>query len=81
MRDHCHITGKFRRAAHNQCNLKWQISAERLKIPVFFHNLKGYDSDFVMQNITDEEISVIPYNMEKYLTYQIGEHLVFRDTS
>ena len=22
VRDHCHITGKYRGAAHNQCNLK-----------------------------------------------------------
>ena len=26
VRDHCHVTGKFRRAAHNQCNLKLRIS-------------------------------------------------------
>ena len=24
-KDHCHLTGKFRRAAHNKCNLKYQI--------------------------------------------------------
>ena len=25
VRDHCHISGKFRGAAHNQCNLKLRI--------------------------------------------------------
>ena len=25
VRDHCHIRGKFRGAAHNQCNLKLRI--------------------------------------------------------
>ena len=44
VRDHCHITGCYRGAAHSKCNLSWQISAEKLKIPVVFHNLKGYDS-------------------------------------
>ena len=26
VRDHCHITGKFRGAVHNQCNLKLKIT-------------------------------------------------------
>ena len=38
VRDHCHITGKYRGSAHNNCNLKLQISAEKIKIPVIFHN-------------------------------------------
>ena len=51
VRDHCHITGRYRGAAHNKCNLSWQISAQRLKIPVVFHNLKGYDCHLIMQKI------------------------------
>ena len=34
VRDHCHITGKYRGAAHIHCNLKWAISPQKLKIPV-----------------------------------------------
>ena len=51
VRDHCHITGKYRGSAHDGCNLKLQISAEKIKIPVIFHNLKGYDSHLIMQEI------------------------------
>ena len=51
VRDHCHITGKFRGAAHQDCNLK-QIKPENVKIPVIFHNLRGYDSHFIMQSIS-----------------------------
>ena len=51
VRDHCHITGKYRGAAHRDCNLKWAISAENLKISVVFHNLKGYDCHFIMQKL------------------------------
>ena len=39
VRDHSHITGKFRGAAHNQCNLKVKIPR---KLPIIFHNLGGY---------------------------------------
>ena len=46
VRDHCHITGKYRGSAHDSCNLKLQISAEKVKIPVIFHSLKGSDSHF-----------------------------------
>lgn len=35
VRDHCHVTGKFRGAAHNTCNLNLK---QRELIPVFFHN-------------------------------------------
>ena len=51
VRDHCHITGKYRGSAHKICNLKLQISAEKVKIPVIFHNLKCYDSHFIIQQL------------------------------
>ena len=51
MRDHCHITGKYRGSAHEGCNLKLKISPHNIKIPVIIHNLKGYDSHLTMQYI------------------------------
>src|SRR5206468_6391992 len=36
---HCHITGKYRRLAHKDCNLQLQIIAGQMYIPVIFHNL------------------------------------------
>ena len=51
VRDHCHVTGKYRGSAHQTCNLKLRISAEKIKIPVIFHNLKGYDSHFIMNEL------------------------------
>jgi len=59
VRDHCHITGKYRGSAHNDCNLKLRLDSESIKIPVIFHNLKGYDSHFIMQKngkMIEEEI-------------------------
>ena len=96
VRDHCHITGRFRGSAHQDCNLKLRIKPDNIKIPVIFHNLRGYDSHFIMQQIGEiakkhayknkrgEEchmnINCIPNNMEKYLAFMLGNHLVFLDS-
>ena len=40
VRDHCHITGKYRGSAHKNCNLKLRINPKEMKIPVIFHNLR-----------------------------------------
>ena len=84
VRDHCHVTGKYRGSAHKNCNLKLQISAEKIKIPVIFHNLKGYDSHFIIQKLgklisaqQPISIDVIPFNAEKYMAFYINNHLSF----
>ena len=38
VRDHCHITGKFRGAAHWNCYINFQLTK---KLHVTFHNLRG----------------------------------------
>ena len=63
VRDHCHITGKFRVSAHQECNLRLRIKPEDIKISVIFHNLRGYDSHFIMQQIG--EIANIRIRKEK----------------
>ena len=96
VRDHCHITGKFRGSAHQECNLKLRIKPDDIKIPVIFHNLRGYDSHFIMQQIgeiakkhgytnkkgekQDLNINTIPNNMEKYMAFMLGNHLTFIDS-
>ena len=86
VRDHCHITGKYRGAAHQHCNLKWSLSSEKMKIPVVFHNLKGYDCHLIMQKLgrlieEDQSINVgvIAQNFEKYLGFNL-DNLKFIDS-
>ena len=52
VRDHDHMTGKYRGAAHNECNFKLKLNAKTAPIPVIFHNLKGYDGHLLMQAMT-----------------------------
>ena len=75
VRDHCHITGKYRGAAHMSCNLKLKINPEEVIIPIVFHNLRGYDSHIIMQAISKVEgqIKCIPNNMEKYISFSLGK--------
>ena len=80
VRDHCHITGKYRGSAHNCCNLQLRIDPEKLKIPVIFHNLKGYDSHFIIKKLEkNTNISVIANNFEKYISFKI-DNLQFIDS-
>ena len=75
VRDHCHITGKYRGAAHNACNLKLRLNPKTTVIPVVFHNLRGYDSHLLMQAISRVEgkVTCIPNNTEKYISFSLGQ--------
>ena len=80
VRDHDHIMGWFIGAAHRQCNLERPVS---FKIPVFFHNFRGYDAHLIVHEFgkrRDREIKVIGQNMEKYLQVEWGKNMVFRDS-
>ena len=70
MRDHCHFTGKFRGAAHPDCNLKARKPAFT---PVFFHNLFGYDIHHFVKALTRRKgrIKCIPNNEEKYISLSL----------
>ena len=68
VRDHCHVTGKFRGAAHWSCSINLQLTK---KVPVIFHNLRGYDSHLIFNELDkfDVKISVIPNGLEKYMAF------------
>lgn len=49
VRDHNHATGEYGGAAHAACNLNKRRSTH---IPVFFHNLRGYDTHLIIRIFT-----------------------------
>ena len=54
VRDHCHITGIYRGAAHSACNLNYRINPKSWKLPVVIHNLKGYDGHLIVKALKSE---------------------------
>ena len=79
VRDHCHFTGNYRGAAHFKCNLAFKHPKT---IPVFFHNLEGYDSHLLMQHLgkyKNMKLSCNPTNSEKYISFTLGK-LQFLDS-
>ena len=68
VRDHCHLTGRYRGAAHSKCNLA--IRNPKF-VPVVFHNLEGYDSHLFIKNlgVSEGEIRCIPKTDEKYISF------------
>ena len=72
VRDHCHITGKNRGPAHRSCNSKFKISR---KLPIFFHNLQGYDGHLIFKELHNyEQIKGIPKSIEKYMSTMVNKN-------
>ena len=71
VRDHCHYTGKYKRAAHSICNLRYKIPKE---IPVVFHNGSTYDYQFIIKKLAREfnsNFDCLGENTEKYITFSV----------
>ena len=90
--DHDHFTGRYRGALHSECNLK--LRQKPFSIPVFAHNMSGYDSHMFVKLFgeTGGEVSCIPQNEEKYMSFSknvivdvvdgknVYVKLIFKDT-
>ena len=79
VRDHCHVTGKYRGAVHWSCNVNFKMTNE---VPVIFHNLEGYDSHLIFKELSkfNAKISVIPNGLQKYMIFTINRNIVFIDS-
>ena len=77
VRDHDHLTGKYRGAAHSKCNINCKQKSSSF-IPIFFHNFSGYDCHLIFEQLLTQAYDigltpkVIPKSMENYVSVQIG---------
>ena len=72
VRDHCHYTAKFRRAARNICSLKYKTPKEIL---VVFHNGSTYNHHFIIKQLAKEfegQCECLGENTEKYITFSVA---------
>ena len=79
VRDHYHITGKYRSAAHWKCNVNLKLTKN---VPAIFHNLKGYNSHLIINQIGkfDVKVDVISNGLEKYIAFTINKNLIFTES-
>ena len=68
VRDHCHVTGKVRGAAHWICNINIQLNKN---VPVIIHNLRTYDSHLIFDELKNlnMQIDLIRKWLAKYMAF------------
>ena len=79
IKDHCHITGKYRGSAYWNCNINLRLTKN---VPVIIHDLRVYGSYLIMQELGkfDAKVNIIPNGLKKYMAFTINNDLVFIDS-
>ena len=74
VRDHSHELSHYRGAAHQSCNLQYNNKPKSWKLPIFFHNLRGYDGHLLIRGLKKRHgrVRIIPTNIDRYLAIQVG---------
>ena len=76
VRDHCHLTGKYRGPAHSICNTN--VIQQQSKIIAFiFHNFGFYGCHMFLKRLVDlknnkVKFKIIPKTNEKYISVSYG---------
>ncbi len=75
VRDHDHLTGKYRGVACNNCNLNAKQGLSNF-VPVLFHNFSGYDCHMFFRELyekkEDTPVKVLPKTDELYISVDFG---------
>ena len=72
VKNHDHIAGKYSGSVHQNCIINLKLTKN---VPAIFHNLKSFHNHLIMLEISkfDENISVIPDGLEKYMAFTISK--------
>ena len=76
VRDHCHLTGKYRGPAHSKCNIN-VIQKQSNFIPFIFNNFSNYDCHMFFKKLVDKkndkvDFEIIPKTNEVYISVTYG---------
>ena len=76
VRDHCHLTGKYRGPAHSKCNID-TTQKQSTFIPFIFHNFSNYDCHMFFNRLVDKkkdkvDFEIIPKTNEEYISVTYG---------
>ena len=76
VRDHCHLTGKYRGPAHSKCNIN-NTQKQSNFIPFLFHNFSNYDCHMFFKKLVDKkrdrvDFDIVPKTNEEYISVTYG---------
>ena len=61
MRDHCHLTGKYRGPAHINCNFNVTQKKSNF-IRFIFHNFSNYDCHMFLKKLVDKKNDEVKFD-------------------
>ena len=76
VRDHCHLTGKYRGPSHSKGNINVTQKQSNL-LPFIFHNFSNYDCHMFFKKMVDKkndkiDFDIIPKTNEEYISVTFG---------
>ena len=76
VRNHCHLTGKYRGPAHSKCNIKVTQSKINI-IPFIFHNFCNYECHMFLKKLVDKQNDKVNFDNiaktnEEYISVTYG---------
>ena len=76
VRDHCHLTSKYRGPAHGKCNINVSQNQSNF-ISFIFHNFSNYDCHMFFKKLVDKkkdklDFEILPKTNEEYISVTYG---------